>query len=158
MIIIKIIIILSQIISQGDLTHLNSLDGTWTVGNNCDEGRYIEGNIYGDLILKGDCYIWNASLTVYGEVIYNGYSISLGCESSELILENPLTVNSEEISKIRIYPNPTTGRLHTNYRGDIRIFDLSGRLLSTKLDLTSYPSGLYLIQLSNLKIIKIVKY
>jgi len=51
------------------------------------------------------------------------------------------------------YPNPTPGIIHITGSGVAMIFDMTGRKLLTStekdIDLTSFPAGLYLLQLEN---------
>ncbi|UPL50142.1 T9SS type A sorting domain-containing protein [Hymenobacter sublimis] len=71
-----------------------------------------------------------------------------------------LPVRSASLPVVALYPNPTTGRLQVDLPAGpatIRVLSVLGQELrvysvpggrSAQLDLSAYPSGLYLIQIS----------
>ena len=132
----------AQIVTQGDLTHLNDVPSNWSLGNQCGEENYINGTVYGDLNLKGNCRILFASLTVTGIIKYNGYTIELVCEESQLI---ELRLSNKEYKKEKplLYPNPTKGDfwINTNKRYTLKYYTIDGRRI-----LEIKQSGIYIIE------------
>ncbi len=76
---------------------------------------------------------------------------------------NILSGNEElrSASAISVYPNPTTGIVYLNAVSRIKVYDQQGTLLQEKtgdnVNLSSYASGIYLLQVDNewVKVIKI---
>ncbi|MDR0415653.1 MAG: InlB B-repeat-containing protein, partial [Prevotellaceae bacterium] len=69
--------------------------------------------------------------------------------------------STEERSSLRVYPNPTTGELTVESEGaETLLYTLSGtlleRTLSRRLNLSSYPNGIYLLKAGS-KTAKVVK-
>ena len=109
-------------------------------------------------------YIWLTTTSCSGAVQTNTYPVSVfGLKSANLNeLYNGITENSnleEGFFRIIAYPNPTLGKISieanncdTNF--EYIISDISGKILmndsnvigSALLDLSSYPSGTYLIR------------
>lgn len=91
----------------------------------------------------------------------------------ETIANNPASVENNVFNNIVVYPNPTTNRLTIRIPNLVQetivtVFSINGQLLKTintanqeiKLDLTSYATGLYFVNLKNksaTKTIKIIK-
>ncbi len=61
---------------------------------------------------------------------------------------------------IRLYPNPTTGKVYLTVEGDIRVYSIQGALLhktyGNEVDLSGYAKGVYFIRLNG-KTMKVVK-
>jgi hypothetical protein len=82
-----------------------------------------------------------------------------------------VTPASEELSDVKVYPNPTIGILHVESESEVQIFlfDLSGKLkISTsqpsgvgQIDLSDFAAGIYVLEVSDLtgkkKVLKIEK-
>ncbi len=80
-----------------------------------------------------------------------------GFEGFQTDTEDPVT----NISRLEIFPNPTSGTLHLRPRPDVqignlnyRLFSFSGALLRTgpiydRLDIGDLPAGIYLLELSD---------
>jgi uncharacterized repeat protein (TIGR01451 family) len=76
-------------------------------------------------------------------------SIAVSCNILTSIEEN-----GEEFS---VYPNPSNGKYYVNAKGNVRVFDVSGKEVyrtssfnaPTEVDLSALPSGIYTIQLTN---------
>ena len=135
------------VITNHDVTVLNTLPSDWTIGNGCDVDNFIDVFVIGDLTLKGNCYLDNAKLTIYGEVIYNGYTITSKCSNDELIILGTLSVSNERKNDVRVYPNPVIDFIYTNIRErySLSIYDLSGKLVSNDNDVRNLSTGLYLV-------------
>ena len=70
--------------------------------------------------------------------------------------DDPDTVGISPVAqeRLRIYPNPTTGRVHVDASGEVLLYDLLGnktRLEATGglLDLRQYTPGIYFLQSGN---------
>lgn len=80
---------------------------------------------------------------------------SLSCELTSI--ENPVEINNN----IKLYPNPTTGNLtikipENTYNYTISLYNQAGICIlkeqnTNSLDLSSYPSGIYILQLQSEK-------
>lgn len=135
------------IITDNDLTRLNQVPNDWSLGNVCDTPNFIDAFINGDLILKDTCYIKNARLTVYGEVIGN-FPILLECETSELIIENnTLSIVNESNSNPSLFPNPTRGVFHlnTNKPFKVIVYNIEGKKVSNTNNISNEPQGIYIV-------------
>lgn len=137
----------AQIVTNGDLSILNDLPSTWTIGNGCEVPKYIDAHIYGDLTLKGDCFILNARLTVHGYVIYNGYSITISCDDGELIEAGYLNINEVSKDNIKIYPNPASDVFYveTKETFNVSIYSIDGKLVGKSTNIESLSKGIYLV-------------
>lgn len=147
------------IVTQGDFTHLNDLPEKWSYGNPCGEDFFIEGWVYDDLLLKDDVTIYNGKLTVYGDVIYNGFNIFLECPNSELILEEILVLDDKNSDIFSYYPNPASDLINIKGSGlkSLDVYDTNAKTLM-KMDLTTdfiqvhiseWESGLYFFTVRN---------
>ncbi|MDI1255965.1 MAG: PKD domain-containing protein [Flavobacterium sp.] len=80
------------------------------------------------------------------ELTTNGCQDTSQCYAVSTLANNPFTTN-----KIVLYPNPTTGIIHTtidqNEIVKIAIYDIYGRLVSTQLNVENLPIGMYLIKI-----------
>jgi Secretion system C-terminal sorting domain len=66
------------------------------------------------------------------------------------------TNNFSIVGNIKIYPNPTTGIFTISIKEDasVKMYDMFGKLIYTsktnigesKIDISNYPSGIYLLQ------------
>ena len=100
----------------------------------------------------------------YNQPAHTGFYLGIGMPtpavpdiylaSSTLSMEDSGTKNS---SSIKIYPNPTTGKLYISgvYSGTIEVYDSMGKSLIKKssntinsVDLSTYPKGLYLVKIT----------
>ena len=140
------------IVEGGDVSRLNNVPSDWTLGNSCGIPFYTDVFVDGNLTLKKDCFIQYATLTVYGEVIYNGFTITLMCgEDSKLIISNEtLNIPNEEIQELRLFPNPTSGIFHTNVKvpHKIDVYDINAKLLATSNDIRHLAAGIYFVQIT----------
>jgi len=61
-------------------------------------------------------------------------------------------VETDNYPSLRIYPNPTTGKVYTETESNIKIYNLQGALLQetfgNQIDLSTYPQGVYLLQVN----------
>jgi uncharacterized repeat protein (TIGR01451 family) len=70
---------------------------------------------------------------------------------------NILTSIEENGEEFNVYPNPSNGKYYINAKGNVRVFDVSGKEVyrtssfnaPTEVDLSALPSGLYTILLTN---------
>lgn len=133
----------------GDVTRLNQVPSNWTIGNPCGVPLYTDVFVQGNLTLKDTCYIQYGRLTIYGDLIDNGFPIIMKCgDDSVLIIEGTLSVPSFESEEVKIWPNPTNGVFHVKSQTPFRveIYDLHGRLVGRELTLAENPTGLYLVR------------
>jgi uncharacterized protein (UPF0128 family) len=125
------------------------------------------------VISQGETYNFNDKSLTEAGVYYDILQTFLGCDS---IIELTLTVSNVGMVtttnyELRIYPNPTTGKL-TMDNGErtiesIEIFDVLGQKLSTvnhqlsthQIDISHLPTGVYLLKIytkgNQTKIIKV---
>jgi uncharacterized repeat protein (TIGR01451 family) len=70
---------------------------------------------------------------------------------------NILTSIEENGETFSVYPNPSNGKYYVNAKGNVRVFDVSGKEVCrtssfnapTEVDLSALPSGIYTIQFTN---------
>lgn len=148
------------IITQGDMTHLNDLPNNWSYGNECGEENFTEGWCYGNLDLKGDCYIRYGKLTVFGEVIYNGFTIDdTECPESQLVIEETLDLTERNSEIFSYYPNPVSDIINIDGPNlkTLDVFNIEARRVLTieltnqinRLDISGLSSGTYLFRVTN---------
>jgi len=69
------------------------------------------------------------------------------------IEESLTSITSIETSDIKIYPNPTTGKVYLKTESVIKVYNLQGVLLQEtfgkEVDLSAYPQGVYLMQIND---------
>jgi hypothetical protein len=57
-----------------------------------------------------------------------------------------------EDDAIKIYPNPTNGKVYIETERDIKVYNQQGELLletfGNQVDLSTYPQGMYLLQIN----------
>jgi hypothetical protein len=100
-------------------------------------------------------------------LLYNLYRLVYAPEKPQPVVESAPV-------RVKVFPNPTTGRLWLDYSGEsqvnvCRLYDLQGRLLLQKdirehtaeLDLTDYAPGCYWLQISadnrRMAVMKVIK-
>lgn len=142
----------AQVVINHDVSHLNTLPSDWTIGNGCDSDRFIDVFVIGDLTLKADCYLYNAKLTVYGNVIYNGFTITYRCANDELIELDPLSITENVKESIRIYPNPSSNYIYSNIKEKhiFSIYDMNGKLVCESNDIRNLSTGLYIVMIQTI--------
>ncbi len=125
-------------------------------------------NIY-DLAIKGDNIVDNVEKVEVTSTESGQYTLTVnhkgtltnGSQSFSLILTGTgvsLNTNSNEFKQISIYPNPTNNILNFNTEdlieiSDISIFDVTGKVISTKynlnqktIDVSNLQSGVYFVR------------
>ena len=139
----------SQVIVNHDVTMLNTLPSDWTMGNGCGVDNYIDVFVLGDLVLKGNCYLNNAKLTVHGYIIYNGFEIGLKCSNDELIELGSLGVDSASKDVTIVYPNPVIDFIYTTIKEQysLSVYDMNGKLVSESNNVKRLASGLYIVMI-----------
>lgn len=70
-----------------------------------------------------------------------------------LTSSNSVGIDAVKGNPMQIYPNPATDRITVEAEGEVKLHDLTGRLLTTRtvhgsdtFDLTPFPSGVYLLR------------
>jgi uncharacterized repeat protein (TIGR01451 family) len=93
----------------------------------------------------------------YAVIITNGTCT----EQSACYNYTTLAVTAQGLSEIRIYPNPTTGKLNLDFGNlqqvSTQLIDLNGRLLmqlffenqNGQIDMTELPAGMYFLRISS---------
>ena len=106
--------------------------------------------------------------TSYGRVVDGAaewvfFSESTPLESNELgVIVSVISYSNVEITPLKVYPNPATGsEVNFNKIVDIKVYDLSGKLLYadnnvSRLDVSRFNSGLYLIRTSEGELVKMI--
>ena len=94
------------------------------------------------------------------------WDFSVGTVTGDMTLyakwqESTTGIESHSVGVARAYPNPTTGEVTIENDGaEVFLYSLSGELLkrtySSRIDLSGYPSGVYLLQTGS-KTAKVVK-
>lgn len=100
------------------------------------------------------------SISQPGTYVLTGVN-SNGCSAvdSVVITSDPCVGLEDQAFTFEIYPNPTNSMLHIEFEGsllDVTLRNMEGKLLSKTsvhtspitLDMTNYPSGMYLLQLT----------
>lgn len=100
------------------------------------------------------------SISQPGTYVLTGVN-SNGCSAvdSVVIISDPCVGLEDQAFTFEIYPNPTNSMLHIEFEGsllDVTLRNMEGKLLSKTsvhtspitLDMTNYPSGMYLLQLT----------
>ncbi|MEY5042078.1 MAG: hypothetical protein RLZZ414_1637, partial [Bacteroidota bacterium] len=82
-------------------------------------------------------------------------------------IEQVLSSNNINLNFIKVYPNPTQNNIIVEVNGNYnaQLLDLTGRVLQTitlntgqnNINLVNYPSGIYFIQSTNFRTIKVIK-
>lgn len=149
----------SNVVSDGNLSHITQVTtGGWHIGNPCGVPNFMDAFIVGDFPLYGDLNIGNAKLTIYGDIIHNGYEVTLLCGNSQLIEDETLNLpDSPKVGVYKVYPNPVDTEFFVTGKGisRIEIHDLNGRKAygaRTKSEINrivrgKLPSGTYLLRI-----------
>lgn len=83
--------------------------------------------------------------------------LDLGCEN--------VSVHETEMNQLKAYPNPASNMLYLSEPVDVELYDLTGKqklqkTLTSEIDISQLPQGIYLLQLkigSAISLLKIVK-
>ncbi len=100
----------------------------------------------------------------YNQPAHTGFYLGVGMSTPAVpniyLANNTLSIEdsgTKNSSSIKIYPNPTTGKLYISgvYSGTIEVYDSMGKSLIKKssntinsVDLSTYPKGLYLVKIT----------
>ena len=133
-----------------------------SIGNVCEQEFFLNLYYNGDMYLKGDVYINHSILTVYGNLHKGNNNIYLKCDRSDLIVDNYLSINTNNLYSCDLYPNPTKDvfYIYTDKPYKIRVYDIKGKHLTDFPNLRGFPKGIYLVEVnvdSNKFIKKVIK-
>lgn len=121
------------------------------------DGQTLKTGVYKVEDVADGTYVYTASLgdeTVGGEVTVNGADATVKVQFQHVANENILTE-----TMVRIYPNPTTDKLHIDVAEgakEINLYDISGRTVRElnrvpagiiEMDLSDCHSGIYLLMI-----------
>ena len=117
-----------------------------SIGNTCEIPNFINLYYNGDMRLKGDMYVNDCILTIYGKLHKNGFDVVLNCPDSDVIVENTLTIEEPLEESYVLYPNPTKGMFYvkTRKKYNVDVYDAQGKHLTDLPDLREFPTGVYL--------------
>lgn len=96
--------------------------------------------------------------TVYNNAaIYFDYEEPVITNTTKNYVQLITSTNENENYLLSVYPNPSNGKYYVNAKGNVRVFDVSGKEVyrtssfnaPTEVDLSALPSGVYTIQLTN---------
>ena len=107
-----------------------------------------------------ETYVWNDTVYTSSGTYMQVFSTEQGCDSIVMLMLTIIHGGHQGIEApsalvpVKVYPNPTTGRLTINADGlqSVEVFDKAGRLVATfaeagQLDFSQLPSGTYLLRL-----------
>ena len=85
---------------------------------------------------------------------------------SYLTISEPLSAEKETLNKIKIYPNPTKGTIHISNIENIKLIHIKSILgkhiltipATNIIDISHFPSGMYILQMDNGILRKLIKY
>ncbi len=128
-------------VADATLTADRSLPGTTYQWVDCDNGNApIEGQ-------TGQSFTATVSGNYACMLTTNGCESMTECTTLNVLQNDTFSAQSQ----LRLYPNPTTGALQLS--GDVlvkkvEIYNALGMLVSTELDLTRQPSGVYIVRIT----------
>lgn len=137
-----------------DATTWNPLDDSYTSPD-------VSGSTTNTLTISGSDMINLNDLSF--RVVVNGTSMcSTTSDAVKIkVTTSALGTKSYKIDNLKIYPNPSTGVFNVDSQEELEytVFDLGGKKILTKkstkgienLDLTNYQSGIYMLNVINLK-------
>ena len=122
------------------------------VDENCDGWLAVDIDLDG-YNSEADCDDENAAINPGAQEIPNN-EIDEDCDGMDLIVDG---IDDTEISKPKIFPNPTTGFLaitfHTTVQGSLSLIDCNGKILLNKtlmkesqLDISHLVNGVYFLK------------
>lgn len=138
-------------------------DGTvelgFSVGNSCDDPRYMNVHHYGDMDMNNQTLqVMHSHIIVHGE-LFNEGTIEYHCDSSIFeVLGGTLSIPNNDIAWLKIWPNPATSEV--NITGaqvwKLQMFDIFGRELKVyetfgsqhRIMLDGMASGIYIIRVN----------
>ena len=107
-----------------------------------------------------ETYVWNDTVYTSSGTYMQVFSTEQGCDSIVMLMLTIIHGGHQGIEApsalvpVKVYPNPTTGRLIINADGlqTIEVFDKAGRLVATfaevfQLDLSQLPADTYLLRI-----------
>jgi hypothetical protein len=126
------------------------IGGGFTIGNDCSTDNFMMLYYEGNMVLTGDLEIQDSSLTIYGELDKNGYDVYFTCPDSELIISETLSINTEALEELTLFPNPTDGVFHVKTKKPFTmiIYDSKLSIVNDIPDLRHAPTGVYLVRIT----------
>jgi len=113
-----------------------------------------------DLHLAGTEYTSDASNAFYWK---NGEKTILsnnGFATFVLVNQPNTGIPKIQNAEVKIYPNPTTGKVYIDVESNVKLYDSQGTLLQEtvgkEIDLSAYPQGTYLLKIEG-KTVKVIK-
>ena len=107
-----------------------------------------------------ETYVWNDTVYTSSGTYMQVFFTEQGCDSIVMLMLTIIHGGHQGIealstlAPVKVYPNPTTGRLIINADGlqTVEVFDKAGRLVATfaevsQLDLSQLPADTYLLRL-----------
>lgn len=136
----------------------------------------MEGMVITDL--GADDYAYSCARQTDGKVVVGGYSKTGGSHELALVRYDLTTIGilEEQMEKsVNVFPNPSTDQItissaNKNANVQVKLIDLNGKILYEKnhhfqsdlnIDITNFPSGMYLVEVSEGNTVshnKLVKY
>ena len=113
------------------------------------------GDSYGIIVSEtGQSFIASSNGSYAVEITKNGCTDTTTCYEINYEINTVGLGNSFVLSKVKVYPNPTNGKLTIdaeNYEG-VEVYDTSGRLIIKSalntIDLEEQSKGLYLLKVN----------
>lgn len=143
-----------NIIEESNMTISFSNDTLWASGNNGFQW-YLDGNL-----IQGEN---NDYLVPTVDGYYTVGTLGGACLSDAYYFEQSLSINEYKFKDLSIYPNPSKGEVkislnESDIPAEYKVVDLSGKTVetgeliqeNTLLDLSKYPSGTYMITVSQM--------
>ena len=129
----------------------DTIGGGFTIGNECGVDNFMMLYYEGVMVLTGNLYIQDCILTIYGELDKNGYEVYFTCPDAELIIEeDTLSINTEALEELTLFPNPTDGIFHVKTKKPftVMIYDYKLSIVNDVPDLRNVSSGVYLVHIT----------
>lgn len=151
-----------------DLTPTHDTQYGWGIGNACGEDYFLQGEIKGDLDMKGGNLEINYGYIIVEADVINVGSIVYLCDYSILELNGgTLSLDQTIEPELKIYPNPAVNEI--NIKGievsELELYDMTGRRIKHyqtfgmlhKVMIDDMETGVYILIINGYIKHKIVK-